>query len=75
MVINIDIPSAKTMDHHTPSIPHNNGKKQTKMTCKITVLSTDKNADIKPLFKAVNILEPKIPIPLNTKDMEKILNA
>ncbi len=69
------MPSAKTMDHHTPSIPHNKGKTHTKMTCKITVRSTDKNADIKPLFKAVNKLDPKIPIPLNTKDMEKILNA
>ena len=63
------------MDHHTPSMSHNKGNVTTKNTCRITVRSTDKNADIKPLFKAVNKLDPKIPIPINTKDMEKILNA
>ena len=48
---------------------HNKGNVSTKNTCRITVRSTDKNADIKPLFKAVNKLDPKIPIPLNTKDI------
>ena len=55
--------SATTIESQIPSTPITNGKRNTAATWKIKVRHTEINADISPLFNAVNKPEPNIENP------------
>lgn len=58
-VTRMDSISDSTRENHTPSSPHIFEQVNTHITGHISVLTTDRDADISPLFKAVNKDEPK----------------
>ena len=64
--------SATTNESHTPSIPIIKGKKMTADVWNTRVLKKDMIAEINPLLSAVKKDEPKIAIPVNKKEKEKI---
>ena len=66
------INSAATMENQMPSIPQISGKINTAADCNTSVLRKEIKAEMGPLLRAVKKDEPKIPIPQNKNDAEKI---
>ena len=58
----------------TPVTPNKFGNISNDTSKNTKVLKNERIADILPLFKAVNIAEENMFIPINRRDIEKILN-
>lgn len=71
IILNI---SDKGIVIHTPVTPNKFGNISNDTSKNTKVLKNERIADILPLFKAVNIAEENMFIPINRRDIEKILN-
>lgn len=71
IILNI---SDKGIAIHTPVTPNKFGNISNDTSKNTKVLKNERIADILPLFKAVNIAEENMFIPINRRDIEKILN-
>lgn len=71
IILNI---SDKGIVIHTPVTPNRFGNISNDTSKNTKVLKNERIADILPLFKAVNIAEENMFIPINRRDIEKILN-
>lgn len=71
IILNI---SDKGIVIHTPVTPNKFGNISNDTSKNTKVLKNERIADILPLFKAVNIAEENMFIPINIRDIEKILN-
>ena len=67
-----DIPSATTIDDQIPSTPKKTGSNKTELIWKKRVLIKDIVAELIPSFNAVKNEEPKIAMPENKNENEKM---